>query len=110
MDHMIGNTSYARAHNHIELSNLVSTLPEHVTHPDNHNKPELVNHSAENDDHADWFLCLLDINLLFFAMHHLDAGPFEVAIGNPPLHFELFSPYQNVSSIYISLLSPPPRI
>jgi hypothetical protein len=94
LDHWLGHAHYARPHIHIHLSDNVVTV-------------ETEGHFAENGDHEEDVLCVLDIEALFFVVLNVYVA---LIVQNVPLIFDLFPYSLQGSPIYLSSLDPPPRI
>lgn len=102
LDHWLGFENYTRPHTHIHLSENASTHLHTFGQ-------EAGDHMSGDAGHDDGFLCLLDINALFYVALNISVTESDCAVQNTPLIFDLSPSYLQVSTIYFSSLDPPPR-
>ena len=103
LDHWLGSENYGRPHTHVHLSESASTILLNTF------GPETEDHFAEDNEHEDSYLCLLDINALFYVALNVNNMGSVFAVQNSPLIFDLSALYLQVSGIYLSAVDPPPR-
>ena len=104
LEHWLGYENYARPHTHIhfvdEASSTIFGLSQF----------EHEEHFTEAEEHEAGFLCLLNINALFYVALNFNAPLTACTIQNSTLIFDLSLTYLQVSTIYLSSLDPPPRL
>lgn len=101
LDHWLGNDAFARPHTHIYLSE--NHLPSQFRHAE-----DTADGHAINDEHAEFILCLLDINA-FLAIALINTGLANSLVEKNILVFGLPLPYLPTETISLSSLDPPPQ-
>lgn len=104
LDHWLGNEAYARPHTHTHFS---ETVISQISH---HSETDSSRYSAHQDQHKEGVLCFLDIDALLGLLLDFNVVPHAQHLQHLPLVFELVPFYLHVSTIYLSLLDPPPNI
>ena len=103
MDHWLGHDTHTRPHTHVSFpeNNFITIAPLLLL--------ETSEHFPENSEHEEGFLCVLDVNALFFAAIDVSLVPTRCMIRNAPFIFDFFHCYVKVTPIYLLSLDPPPR-